>query len=84
MMEQPRRSNNSHFFQQAQLAKKPLSSSNLHPKSSMSGHFFSNAKTNYDASSNDEFNVWSENPINHEVSIIIYFKKKNVFFLMQS
>ncbi|GAA5794865.1 hypothetical protein HPULCUR_000213 [Helicostylum pulchrum] len=66
MMEQPRRSNNSHFFQQAQLAKKPLSSSNLHPKSSMSGHFFSNAKTNYDASSNDEFNVWSENPINHE------------------
>lgn len=67
MEQQPRRSNNSHFFQQAQLSKKPLSSSNLHPKNNMSNRFFANAKTNYDASSNDDFNVWSENSISHEV-----------------
>lgn len=84
LMEQPRRSNNTHFFQGQQQPKKPLSSSNIHTKNNMGGqdsiHFFGNTKRNYEQPSNDEFNVWSENPISHEVSLffcfVLYFTNK--------
>ncbi|KAI7897346.1 uncharacterized protein EV154DRAFT_3985 [Mucor mucedo] len=56
---EPRRSNNPHFFQQT--PKKSLS----HSKQDAI-HFFGNSKRNFEQPSNDEFNVWSENPISHE------------------